>query len=674
MNKIGYSLISVSAESIYNTISKNVGPIILYSVHKNHSNNLITIKDIYSYLQNLNIEIPTVILTKIIYELKEDFQYIKDDYFECQKDLSEIDYDAYWLSEMIQNFEAYAKENNYTVQKDYFFDLVQFISIFAENILLDRELNYVDRKNKVFFLNFIKELKENSSEKEKFEKLLKAILMFSFVKNFDEKTVAKQYKKVNYILDSNIIFALLDFQKEYFVKTSNEMISLLKNQDIQLCILDITVDEVKKLFQAYVARFDELNKNTNLIQDSSVFHFLYYKGYNRERTLELIDGIDIFLRKKGIKELSTSPYRKYFLSDLDENDKLQSDIYFSNLYSARTAKKINSAGSDSKDFLDFEINIDGIIHDANVVKSVKGLNASLPHDKVFDVAYTFITRDKTFFHTFQNSQKPEVVLSDTITLFYWLSRSEDQKIDDGYIPYDEILSFYSSKTEILDDVWERFLYELNQQDVDEIYKKKALFYKINESDNVLDVLKEKSTSSELSLEDVNAVVAKLIEDKEEVKQLKEIHAKSQEKINEINTNLENEKKEKKLLEKKLSISQEMNEISTKNEEYKREIDILKKNIAIKEDSLFYKHNKKIYFSIFVLFLFIWWFNNDIKTAGVITALIGLIINLYGGKKKKEIKDNICEINLQIEKQNILIEENKAKKLALETHLKHGVDE
>lgn len=667
MNKIGYSLISVSSEHIYHTISKNVSPIILYAVHKNYTTKRVSIGDIHSYLKKLNIEIPTVILTKIIHELNEDFKHIKDDIYECQKDLNTADYDANWLFEMIHEFESYAKEFNYTVYKDYFFDLVQFISIFAENILLDRELNNVDRKNKVFFLNFIKRLKEKLPEKEKFEKLLKAILMLSFVKNFDEKATVNQYKKVNYVLDSNIIFALLDFQKEYFVKTSNEMISLLKNQDIKLNILDITVEEVKKLFHAYVARYDELKNNTNLIQDSSVFHYLYHRNYNRERTLELISNIDSFLRKKEINVLSTSSFRKYFLSEVDEYNVLQNDIYFSKLFDARSTKKINSASNEKNDFLDFDIKIEGIIHDANAVKSIKSLNATIQPDKVFDVAYTFITRDKIFFQTFQNLQKPEVVLSDSITLFYWLSRKEDQHTNDGHIPYDEILSFYASKTEILDDVWEKFLLELNENDVDEVYKKQALFYKISESTNMLDTLKEKSTALELTKEDVHNVIINLKHREDAVIQLQtlqQIHTKSQE-------DLKHEKEEKRLIEVKYSIAQEINEIASKNEDLKKQIDSKQKKIEIKKDTFLYKHTKKIIIIIVLIDLLAWFLNADFKTVSIINALLLLPLSFYGGKKIPEINESIKEINLEVDELNIQIEDNKRKKILLESQLKHG---
>lgn len=671
MNKIGYSLISVSSEHIYKTISKNVSPVILYAVHKNHSTKIVSIRDIYSYLKNLNIEIPTVILTKIIEELNEDFKHIKDDIFECQKDLDTTDYDANWLFEMIHEFESYAKEFNYTVHKDYFFDLVQFISIFAENILLDRELNNVDRKNKVFFLNFIKRLQENLAEKEKFEKLLKAILMFSFVKNFDEKTTVNHYKKVNYVLDSNIIFALLDFQKEYFVKTSNEMISLLRSQDIKLNILDITVVEVKKLFQAYVARYDELKNNTNLIQDSSVFHYLYHRNYNRERTLDLISNIDSFLRKKEIHVISTSSFRKYFLSEIDENNVLQNDIYFSKLYDARATKKINSASSEKNEFLDFDIKIEGIIHDANAVKSIKSLNATIQPNKVFDVAYTFITRDKIFFQTFQNLQKPEVVLSDSITLFYWLSKKEDQNTNDGHIPYDEILSFYASKTEILDDVWEKFLFELNEDDVDEVYKKQALFYKISESSNMLDTLKEKSTATELTKADVNNVITKIkhLEDASiELQTLQKIHTKSQE-------DLEHEKKEKKLVEKKNSILQEINELASKNEDIRNQIDSKENIIKTKKDTFLYKHSKTVVFVLFLIDLFCLLFLSiDMKIISIVNVILLLPLSIFGGTKIWDIREKINEMYLEINELTKQIGENKNKKIILESQLKHAIYE
>lgn len=677
MNKIGYSLISVSSENVYNTISKNVSPIILYVLNKSHNNKIVYISDIQEYLININIEIPTIVLTKIIHLLKDDFTYIKDNIFEWNKDLNLIDYDNDWLSEMVSDFKEYALEHSYKVEHDYFVDLVKFISIFAESILLDHELNGIDRRNKVFFLNFIKKIKEKLSEREKFERLLKAVLMFSFVKNFDEKVARQHYKKVNYVLDSNIIFSLLEFQKEYFVKTSNEMISILKSQDVQLGILDITVEEVKKLFRAYALRYDELKKNTNLIQDSSVFHFLYYKNFNTERTLALIGNIDSFLRKKEITVLSTSSYRKYFLSDSDEINILQNDIYFSKLYDARTTKKINSASAEKKDFLDFGINMDGIIHDANVIKSIKRLNASLPHDKIFDVAYAFVTRDKIFFQTFQNLQKPEVVLSDSITLFYWLSRNEDQHIDDGHIPYDEILSFYASKTEILDDVWEKFLLELNEKDVDEVYKKQALFYKINESNSILDTLKEKSTAVELTIEDVNNVMVKIMQVENaliEVQTLQQSSIKSQEEIKEINTNFENVKDEKKLLEKKYSILQDINETNGKNEEYKSEIESLQNKVEIKKDSLFYKHTGKIVLGIIFIDIIALFFKADIKTLGAVNAIVLLFLSFYGGKKRAEVKESIQECTLEINKFNRLIEDNKSKKFLLESQLKHGVVE
>lgn len=81
------------------------------------------------------------------------------------------------------------------------------------------------------------------------------------------------------------------------------------------------------------------------------------------------------------------------------------------------------------------------------------------------------------------------------------------------------------------------------------------------------------------------------------------------------------------------------------------------------------------FILFMIDLFCWLsLQQDIKTISIVNAILLIPFGVFGGTKIWDIREKINELYLEISEFAKQIDENKNKKIILESQLKHGVDE
>lgn len=142
--------------------------------------------------------------------------------------------------------------------------------------------------------------------------------------------IDKKFKGVQFYLDSNYIFSILELDFLEFVKPAKELFNLLKSNEIKLKIFDFTIDEIVSVLRNYIK---DQNMYVPGVRVDSIYSNLKSKGWTTEDMQEFIQKIEEKLRDlriniepTGIELKSYKPKKVEFISRImgwkpEQNDR-----------------------------------------------------------------------------------------------------------------------------------------------------------------------------------------------------------------------------------------------------------------------------------------------------------------------------------------------------------------
>ena len=107
-----------------------------------------------------------------------------------------------------------------------------------------------------------------------------------------------KFKKCRIYLDSNYLFSLFDLHPEEFVIPARELLYILKSENFDIRVLDITIDELVGYLKYY--KEDKIRHPDNFRIDS-IFSILRQKGWTEAKVNSFISEIERHLSDLGIK-------------------------------------------------------------------------------------------------------------------------------------------------------------------------------------------------------------------------------------------------------------------------------------------------------------------------------------------------------------------------------------
>jgi hypothetical protein len=142
--------------------------------------------------------------------------------------------------------------------------------------------------------------------------------------------IDKKFKGVQFYLDSNYIFNILELHYPECVKPAKELFSLLKSNEVELKVFDFTVDEIASVLRNYLK---EQYMYVPGVRVDSIYSSLKSKGWTTEEMRELIQKIEeklgdlrINIEPTGIELKSYKPKKEEFISRIlgwkpEQNDR-----------------------------------------------------------------------------------------------------------------------------------------------------------------------------------------------------------------------------------------------------------------------------------------------------------------------------------------------------------------
>ncbi|WP_369920370.1 hypothetical protein AB8E32_19375 [Marinomonas polaris] len=269
-------------------------PYLALAIHSLEEDSFDIIQLKKSLNENFNIYPPEAALQVILTRAKnnglvrfQNYQYFKVSdklnalFTETKEKRREVEIS---LSILKNDFITYSNKHhnieiNETEAYSFLYEYIKnHISEFAES--LSRSTNIIETKvkNKEHLTAcFIKYIYEEKNERlQDLDRIIKGVLLANYITYADKITSKKTFKNVTIYLDSPIILGILGYNGPIRKRSLNEFLKLLHSLEISVCIFDVTVDEVQRIFYAWKT---DLEKNK-------------YDNFN-PKTLEL-------LRSKGL--------------------------------------------------------------------------------------------------------------------------------------------------------------------------------------------------------------------------------------------------------------------------------------------------------------------------------------------------------------------------------------
>jgi hypothetical protein len=132
--------------------------------------------------------------------------------------------------------------------------------------------------------------------------------------------IDKKFKGVNFYLDTNYIFSILELHYSEFVKPAKELLSLLKSNEVELKVFDFTIDEIVSVLKNYLK---EQYMYVPGVRVDSIYSSLKSKSWTTEDMMEFIQKIEaklydlsIKIEPTGIELKSYKPRKEEFISKI----------------------------------------------------------------------------------------------------------------------------------------------------------------------------------------------------------------------------------------------------------------------------------------------------------------------------------------------------------------------
>lgn len=132
--------------------------------------------------------------------------------------------------------------------------------------------------------------------------------------------IDKKFKGVNFYLDTNYIFSILELDYSEFVKPAKELLSLLKSNEVELKVFDFTIDEIVSVLKNYLK---EQYMYVPGVRVNSIYSRLKSESWTTEDMMEFIQKIEVKLydlsikiEPTGIELKSYKPKKEEFISKI----------------------------------------------------------------------------------------------------------------------------------------------------------------------------------------------------------------------------------------------------------------------------------------------------------------------------------------------------------------------
>ncbi|MDP2930462.1 MAG: hypothetical protein Q8N56_02530 [bacterium] len=132
--------------------------------------------------------------------------------------------------------------------------------------------------------------------------------------------IDKKFKGVNFYLDTNYIFSILELHYSEFVKPAKELLSLLKSNEVELKVFDFTIDEIVSVLKNYLK---EQYMYVPGVRVNSIYSSLKSESWTTEDMMEFIQKIEaklydlsIKIEPTGIELKSYKPKKEEFISKI----------------------------------------------------------------------------------------------------------------------------------------------------------------------------------------------------------------------------------------------------------------------------------------------------------------------------------------------------------------------
>lgn len=464
-----YSVLKKLHDKSFDLINAYI-PFVEYAIYKLNKK-FVEIEAIQNFLlHNTNLTIPLNTIRTILKRLYKDNKISQ---FDGYKIIEVTNLDEDLISEYRELFEQSTRERNKLIlnfKKYYNLDvdenkilqnIVDFIydSICTHDILETYETFELLKEEYIAIAKYIDHIKNYDNELYKIFQNLYYGTLLSKVNDVNKINSYKvNIKKVTIILDSNILFRLLDLQNPIFNKTSKEFINILEKNDFELKCFYKTVEEMRSVLNHRYNLFLNKKIDINLPETETqiidgIIGAIYRNKFSLSDIEDLIKNIEIKISNLGIKvdhydvlsniKYDEKDYKYYYQEKIKKQIKLNKIDEYDTDYDITDLIENKEIPKYVHNFIDSKVQLDLKIRNYIINERSKKDIYTFP-----DCKYIFVTCDKQLANLCNYLDKqhtiPEIILEDKLTNILWLSNPS--RTDD--IPLQLTLSIYNSSNYI----------------------------------------------------------------------------------------------------------------------------------------------------------------------------------------------------------------------------------
>ncbi len=223
--------------------------------------------------------------------IERNINYLVDDVLAYIKKRANLDLSSDEVTECIISF-----VNKYILELTRFFQPSSQLSIPKIDRGRYKEINY----HLIYYFEDAK--KRKPSQYKIIESIVYGSIIASVLKSPDIREVTKEFGELDVILDSNIIFSLLDLRLPIEAKPVMELFNILKKYGMRLKVFDFTIDEIIRVLNGYER---EQHSYIEGILINSVYSLMKNKGWTNEDVRLFINRISEKIRRLDIEIIST---------------------------------------------------------------------------------------------------------------------------------------------------------------------------------------------------------------------------------------------------------------------------------------------------------------------------------------------------------------------------------
>ena len=177
----------------------------------------------------------------------------------------------------------------------------------SDNIVLGKECPNVDRAVLKYFQHIEK---VSATQFETLKDIIRGSIISVIIHDRSIGESSRKFEKVQLYFDANILFSILGFHHEEYVKPAKELFSLIRTcKTFDTLVFDFTRDEMVSVLKGYI---NEESEYFSDIKVASIYSSMKLNGVSRSDIIEYIANIENKLWELGFRIKPTSiNLRKY---------------------------------------------------------------------------------------------------------------------------------------------------------------------------------------------------------------------------------------------------------------------------------------------------------------------------------------------------------------------------